>query len=346
MTELNQAIDITAGITVGSKFYFKTFLASMGLFCYDILQQKLQIIEEPRELNEAWVKYSYYGAMKADKYILFIPYFGKYFVFFDTENDNVIYFERERNSVYFTAIEYKEKVFVFSEKIADIIVFELGDFSHFYPFEGRSFDINLMDNLNIARKESKVVLPTQKEDCIVEIDLDLYSVEFKNLEKHGMIYNIVISYEGGYILTGDRPLILLWDGMNNYRDINIGNEWIRYEKNSWRPLFTNAVIDNSKIYFGAWSYKKFISLDLRNMRIDYLYEMSNKEISYLSKMDDELLLSIVEEDNPKRNCIYTAQAGVVGFNKLKMSDSFRFSGAKREYSRSALTFFIDDVVKQ
>lgn len=344
MEELNQALDITSGITVGNKFYFKTFWASMGLYCYDMLQQRLRIIEEPRELSEAWDKNSYYGAININQYILFIPYFGKYFVFFDTESEKVIYLERERNSVYFTAIVYDEKVVVFSDKIADIVVIELDDFSHFYPFDGRSFDINLMDNLNVGRKGTKVILPTVYEDCVVEMDLNLYSVEFKKLEKLGMIYNIVISYEDGYIITGDQPVILLWDGMNNYRNINIENEWIRYEKNSWKPLFTNAVIDNGKIYFGAWSYKKFISLDLRNMHIDYLYEMSNKEMSYLSKMGDELLLSIIEEDNPKRNCIYTVQTGVVGFNELKMSDSFKFLGAKREYSKSALHFFIEDVV--
>lgn len=332
---MNQALDITAGITVGSKFYFKPYRASMGLYCYDMLQQKLQIIEEPRELNEAWVKYSYYGAMKADKYILFIPYFGKYFVFLDTESDKVIYFEKERNSVYFTAIEYEEKVFVFSKRIADTIVFDLSDFSHFYPFDGLSSDIELIETLNVGRKGAKVILPTGKKDCIIEMDLNLYSVEYKELERRGIVYNIVLSYEEGYLLTGNQPVILLWDGKNDYRDISIGNEWIRHEKIPWDYLFTNAIIHNNKIYFGAWNYKKLISLDLKNMQIDYLYEMSNKEISYLSKMGDEFLISIVEEDDPKRNCIYTAQAGVVGFHQLKMRDSFKFPGATKEYSRLA-----------
>lgn len=344
MIGFNNDLDITTGITVGNKFYFKTFLASMGLYCYDMLQQKLQIIEEPRELNEAWVKYSYYGAIKADKYILFIPYFGKYFVFFDPESGKVFYFEKERNSYYFTAIVYEKKIFVFSDIITDIIVFELDDFSHFYPFEGQVSAINLMDTLNVAKKGSKVVLPTQKEDCVVEIDLNLYSVNYKELERRGIVYNIVLSYEDGYLLTGNQPVILLWDGMNHYREINIGETWIRHETILWKQLFTNAMIRNNKVYFGAWNYKKLISLDLRNMYIDYLYEMSHKEISYLSKMGDELLISIVEDDNPKRNCIYTGQAGVVDFHQLKMRDSFKFPGAKKEYSRSALHFFIEDVV--
>lgn len=345
MEELNQALDIISGITVGNKFYFKTYLTGMGLYCYDMLLQNLQIIEEPKELNEAWVQCSYFGSIKADKYVLFIPYMGKYFVFLDTESDRVIYFEKERNSLYAAAVEYENKVFVFSKRISDTIVFDLSDFSHFYPFDGWSSTIALIENSNIGKNGTKVIIPTEKEDCVVEIDLNSYSVEYKELERHGIIYNIVLSYDGGYILAGNYPVILLWDGKNNYRDINIEKEWIKHEITPWNSLFTNAVIQNGKVYFGAWNYKKFISLDLKNMQIAYLHEILDKEVLFLSKMGNEVLLSVVEEENkPKKNCTYTDKSGVVSFNKFQMKDSFRFPGAKREYSRVALRFFIEDLL--
>lgn len=344
MAELNQALDITAGITVGNKFYFKTCLTSMGLYCYDMLLQNLRTIEEPKELNEAWVQCAYFGSIKADKYILFFPFFGKHFVFLDTESDKVIYFEKERNSFYTVAVEYEKKVFVFSKKIADIIVFDLSDFSYFYPFDGWSSAITLAETSNIGKNGTKVVIPTEKEDCVVEIDLNSYSVEYKELERRGIIYDIVLSYEDGYILAGNYPVILLWDGKNNYRDINIENKWIKHEITSGDSLFTNAVIQDGKVYFGARDYKKFISLDLKNMQIAYLYEKLDKEIIFLSKMGNEVLLSVIEENKSKKNCTYTEKTGVVDFDKFEMKDSFKFLGAKREYSRSALRFFIEDVV--
>jgi len=342
MTGFNKVLDIPAGITVGDKFYFKTYRATLGLYCYNMSQKKLQIIEEPKELNAAWERYSYCGAIKADRYIVFIPYFGKHFVFLNTENDQVLYFKKCKNSVYYTAVEYEKKVFVFSEKIEDTVVFELNDFSYSYPFEGQSSETKLLGGINVGIKNSKVILTTDKPDCVAQVDLELCSVEYKMLENRGMFYNLVVPYKEGYILTGDQPVILLWDGMKKYRYVSL-EKWVRQEKIPWKHFFTNALTHNNKVYFGPLNYKKFISLDLDNMQVEYLYEMQYKEISYLSEMCDGILLSIVEDDEPKRNCIYTDNGSVFDCNAFELNDSFKFSGSQKEYSRVALRFFLEDV---
>lgn len=338
----NKTLDITSGVTVKNKLYFKTYRAAPGLYCYDMLTKNLQVIEEPLEINAAWDKYSYNGAEKVDKYILFIPYFGKHFIFLNIENNQVIYFQKEKNAIYYTAVEFEKKVFVFSEKIEDTIVFDLNDFSHSYPFESQSYRIKL-SCAQVGMTESKVIISTEEPDCIAEIDLNICSVCYKDIEKRGVHYNLVIPYEDGFILTGDQQVILLWDGEENCKFINLVEEGARQEI-PWKALFTNAVVVNDKVYFGPFNYKSLVSLDLKKMIVDYLYEMQGQEMASLIEMDKSLLLSVIEDDMPKKNMIYKYDGSMDDYNRLELNERFKFPGAQKEYSNVALKYFIEDIL--
>lgn len=344
MDRYNNVLDMTTGITVKDKLYFKTYRAFPGLYCYDILQKKMYVIDEPRELNASWKRYSYNGASKADKYIIFIPYYGNYFIFLNTENNEILYFEKKKNSVYYDAAEYEQRVFVFADRIENIIVFDLKNFSYYYPFEKQSFSVLLLC-AKAGVKESTVIITTEKADYIAEIDLKLCRVHYKNIKERGIHYNIVITYKDGYILAGDKPTILLWDGKENYQYIDLEEKWIRHDEIAWKMLFTNAIILNKKVYFGPLNYKKMVSLDLENMQVEYCYEVQKNEIASLIKIGNEILLSSIEDDEPRRNQIYTEGGKIIEGTAFEMNDSIKLSGSEMEYSGKALKYFLEDITK-
>ena len=340
-----KAIDIVNWINVDDKLYFKSYRGMPGLFCYDISLKKLSIVAEPREVYHDWKKYGYStGVGKVNKYVVFAPYYAKKFIVLNTENMEVLCFENQKSDLYVNSVEYDDKLIIFANKIEDSVIFDSKSLSFKYPFSHQVSSINIRSAGCINRKGSKVVISTERKDCVAEIDLESCTVNIRPLSEQNIIYNMVISWGDNYILTGDRPLLVLWNGNDKVEILKLDQQWMRPKVIPWPDLFSGAVIKDTKAYLCPHNYKMLTSLDLEKKEIEYLYEIEEKEHANINELPKGLLLSIVENEHPKRNCLYRYDGKVENCTEFDFRDEFKLSGAGIEYSRKALQYFIDDLI--
>lgn len=342
---ISKTIDIVNWINIDEKLYFKSYRSVPGLFCYDILLKKLSIIAEPDEIYRSWQKYGYSsGVGRVNKYVVFAPYYAKKFIVLNTENLEVLSFDSRRAAVYVDAVEYNDKLFVFAEKITDSVVFDSRTFLFEYPFSSQFLSIGISSAGCSNRKGTKVTIPIQEKDCIAEIDLESYDVNIRILGELNIDYNIIIPCGDGYILTGNKSLINIWDGNDKVETLELEQRWLRPQTIQWPDLFCGAILKDDKVFLCPHNYKMLTALNLTTRKIEYLYEMGEKEHANMNELPEGLLLSVVEDDNSKRNCLFSYDGKVSNCTEFDFRDEFKLSGANIEYSRRALQYFIDDLI--
>mgnify|MGYP007098663545 CR=1 FL=1 len=342
---IHKTIDIVSWVNINNKLYFKSYRGMPGLFCYDILYKKLELIKEPAEVYRSWEKYGYStGIGSINKYVVFAPHNAKKFIVLNTESMEILSFDKKRLAVYTASVEYDGKLIIFAKKLSDSVVFDSRSLLFEYPFSSQPSSIETRLVGCVKRKGKRVILSTQHKDCVAEIDLESYCVNIRFLKELDIVYNMVILCGDNYILTGDKPLLVIWDGTAKTETLKLDSSWMRPQTIPWPDLFFGAVIKEEKAFFCPQNYKMLTCFDLTTKKIEYLYEMEEKEHACMNELPEGLLLSIIEEDSPKRNCLYRYDGRAEDCTIFDFKDEFKLSGASIEYSRKALQYFIDDLI--
>ncbi len=341
----NKAMDIPKLVELNGKYYFKPYRSRAGMYCYDCKNESFNIVEEPIEIIRDWEKYYYgTGSGTIGKYVVFAPYYGKEFVILNTENEEIIRYENTKRGVYISAVLYNDDLYIFSEKIADTVVFSKDKMIPEYPFSYLSRDMMIRPSGSEILRDGRLIVAAQTDDMLVCIDLISKKVSNIELDKIGVSYNIVVPIKNRYILAGNRPYLYQWDGKNIKNIGELDPKWMRGDKIPWPYMFSRYLRVGNKVYFSPENYQMFVAYNEESKEIEYIYEMEDKEIATISNTYMGIVLSVVENDDSKKNYLYTDKNEIEIFDRFDFRDDFRLRGQMREYSKNALVFFLEDIV--
>lgn len=342
--------DVHNWVEIDKKLYFKTYFGMSGTYCYSLTNGELTDLCYKEDVYKQ-TNPSYFRTLSYGKKAIFLPYwFGHKIAIYDTEKDNMVFYE-VKGTNYRSGVIYDSKLYAISEQIntsEGILVMDMRNFEISYPYDTNAVSANMFGNGCVYGEW--YYINCQEEDAILRINLGSYEIEKICLPKLGIKYGTVMITNDKCFLTGDSNCIVIWDLNDKVKKIGLPDNVNINSFIPWKQMFSDVTLVGNDLYYAPLAYQAFVKLNVETMELEILYNMKleNALTWGIKKYGNNLCLTIVDSKNEVKDvCRFDLDAQKIdNENILDMHLFPKLSLCKytmMEYSKYALGHFIGNI---
>lgn len=316
----DEKVTISAEYYVKSEngIYFKSRYYS-GTFFYDNKSRKTKLIECKNS-----GKLDYMFSIDYKNYVIFPPFFSKDFLIVNKVDNSVSYVPNIISDIYTGYTIWKQKIYLFTMRTRTIVSLS---FDSEFKFEKLTLDgdknAEITSRFNQIEFGNNVIHTIKKEDVLGIYDKENMSYEYINVGLDGMIPYTINYANGKYLITGDKPWIMISDcGLEGrYRKFYLEDFYKREKTIGWNYYFSRGVVLENRVLLAPVNYKAVISVDMSDETIQYSNCLDVDEYSWgIYNWDyDRAYLSCVKQEKNTRNLILDEMGNVIEENVFQLS---------------------------
>lgn len=234
-----------------------------------------------------------YGkSLNANDGIIVVPYHAKNVILFNTSHRTIDFIDLETYGNFSDACVYKEWIYLFGdEKISRV------------DFRNRKLEFLQGDDeiysSPIYIKDNVAYINSVKEDEIFCYDLDENKLDRLNLPKRNAHYGTVTGYDQYIVLTGENPIITLYDLKNGaIETIDFSREGSLRDNTVDSFAFCRSDVVGRRIIFSPAKCNSVISLDMESKNVKQLLTIHDDErnASYIGVNNQKGYMIIEKKD--------------------------------------------------